>query len=72
MKKKKKKLTLGEAEDKLVNIVSKHLAALPPKEADERIEKVHQLVSDSEDHDTGSRSSQHHSIPSSPLLARNR
>ena len=72
IKKKKKKLTLDEAEEKLLNIVSKKLATLPPQKAEKRIEKVHRLVSDSEDHDTGSKSPQHRAIPSSPLLFRNR
>ena len=70
--KKKKKLSLNQAENKLLNIVSKHLASLPAEEAEKRIQKVHQLITEKEDRDAGSRSPQHSGIPASPLLSRNR
>ena len=72
MIKKKKKLTLDEAENKLLDIIGNHLATLSPEEAEERIVQVHQLVNDSDGHDTGSKSPQRRSILSNPLLARNR
>ena len=73
MRKKKKRLTLKQAEGKLLHIISKHLATLPPEEAEERIEKAHRRLTDRDaGHDTGSRSSEPHPTVASPLSARSR
>ena len=69
---KNKRLTLDEAEDKLLGIVASHLATLPPKEAEKRIKRIHQVTLDNEYRDTGSKSPQHHSTAVFPLVARKR
>ena len=72
MLRKKKKLTLDEAENKILDIIAGHLATLPPEEAEKRIKKIQRVTLDNDDHDTGSRSPQRHSTSATPLLARKR
>jgi hypothetical protein len=40
----RKKLSLEEAENKLLDIISRHLAKLPKEEAEKRIQKAHELI----------------------------
>lgn len=46
--KEKKKLGLEEAENKLLDIISRHLAKMPKDEAEKRIEKAHDLITRSQ------------------------
>ena len=70
VKKKTKKLTLDEAENKLLNIISGHLATLSVKKAEQRIKEIHKVTLDSDNRGTGSRSREPHSTFPIPLLAR--